>query len=588
MSSTFDGLYIARSGVHASRVCLDITGQNITNAAREGYTRQRVDLSSIPPCSYGSLWATPGAVSGNGVSADGTEQLRDQFLDGEFRTQNAKAGETTTQINAMYDMEDIFSTTTTASSSSKSSVIDVLSDAYSKLVSQLQDLTSGKSDATESSIREQATILATKLNTAAKALNTVREKQTSSLQDYGIKQANDLMKNIANLNDRIRDAEIGGQPALELKDQRNLLLDKLSQYTSIQVIHQQEDVGAGHQVDTVSVCLADKDGNALKGVGGKPLYTLINNKQYAQFSAKADRKNEDDTDSTKSFDTTHIRLSGLTKLNADGSIYNEDGSVTFSPADAGMKNTDLKTGSFAGYLKLLNESGEYDTAAGSPTTTSRGIGFYSQMLDGLAQKLAETINAVNSTNKTAGEAATASNIKPFFTGSVELPSGVTAAVALKQITDGITAENIHLSAAWGENVSNYLTKAKEPVNPTDSNSGSFSNIITMIGKMDDSPVDIKSSNEVSVFSGSLRKAFASVSTMLGQDANSVQSTDNTNAYLLNNIDTSRQEVSSVSLDDEAVSISQFTQSLNASSRFMTAVDECLQTIINNMGTAGRG
>ena len=91
-----------------------------------------------------------------------------------------------------------------------------------------------------------------------------------------------------------------------------------------------------------------------------------------------------------------------------------------------------------------------------------------------------------------------------------------------------------------------------------------------------------------VFSGTMMKAFSSVSAMLALDANSTQTADNTNSSLLNNIDDDRQQMSSVSLDDEAVSITQYSQSLNASSRFMTAVDECIQTIINNMGIAGRG
>jgi flagellar hook-associated protein 1 len=49
MSSTFDGLYIAKSGVQTARTNLNVTGQNIANANTDGYTRQRVDQSAIPP-----------------------------------------------------------------------------------------------------------------------------------------------------------------------------------------------------------------------------------------------------------------------------------------------------------------------------------------------------------------------------------------------------------------------------------------------------------------------------------------------------------------------------------------------------------
>lgn len=654
MSSTFDGLYIARSGVRAARANLNITGQNITNANTDGYTRQRVDQSAIPPCEVGGVWASSGATCGNGVAATGTSQLRDAFLDSEYRTQDAKSGETTAEINALYDMEDIFTATTTASSSSKSAVIDVLSNEYSNFISQLQALTSGKSTASESSIREEAKLLATKLNTAAKSLDTIRSQQYTNLNDYGIKQTNDLIKSIASFNDQIEKAEIAGSSALELKDQRNLALDKLSKYVGIKVTETPKDIGAGRTVDELSVCLADEDGNPLK-VDGQT-YTLVDGKSYAKFTATQDAKNEDGSNNTGSFQITHIRLSGLTDDGAtftansgsitvpstptDSTYYFQIGdnppqsiqiqtttsnctsltdlaglvntaisanpalagkitttvvgdhlafttsggntlSITSAPTSLspdnvlnmdGMKNDDLKSGSFSGYLKLLNESGEYDTLSGNATTTMRGIGYYSQLLDSIAQNLASTINAVNSTND-------ASDNKPLFT-----KDGAS--------TSGVTAENIQLSSKW---VDGYLTMSKDPAHAGDSTATSYSNITAMITALTNTTQNLKSTHMVSgvdkgitIFNGTLEKAFASVSTMLGQDVNSVQSTNNTNSNLLNNIDSSRQEISSVSIDDEAIDMVQFNQALSASSRFMTAVDECLQTIINSMGVAGRG
>ncbi|HEX3018401.1 MAG TPA: flagellar basal body rod C-terminal domain-containing protein [Caproicibacter sp.] len=652
MSSTFDGLFIARSGVRAARANLNITGQNITNANTDGYTRQRVDQSAIPPCEVGGVWASSGATCGNGVAATGTSQLRDAFLDSEYRTQKANSGETTAEIKALYDMEDIFTTTTTASSSSKSAVIDVLSNEYSNFISQLQALTSGKSTASESTIREEAKLLATKLNITAKSLDKIRSQQYSNLNDYGINKANDLIKSIASYNDQIEKAEIAGSTALELKDQRNLALDQLSQYVGIKVTETPKDIGAGRTVDEMSVCLADEDGNPLK-VDGQT-YTLVDGKSYAKFTATQDAKNEDGSSNTGSFQITHIRLSGLTDDGAtftansgtvtnpspatDSTYYFQIGdnapqsiqiqtptgtslaalkglvdtaishnsalagkistnvvgdhlafttsggntlSITSAPTSLspdnvlnmdGMKNDDLKSGSFSGYLKLLNESGEYDTLSGNATTTMRGIGYYSQLLDSIAQNLASAVNAVNGTND-------ASDNKPLFT-----KDGTNAS--------GVTAENIQLSSKW---VDGYLTMSKIPPHAGDSTATSYSNITAMITALTNTTQNLKSTHMVlgvdkgiTIFNGTLEKAFASVSTMLGQDVSSVQSTNNTNSSLLNNIDSSRQEISSVSIDDEAIDMVQFNQALSASSRFMTAVDECLQTIINSMGVAGRG
>ena len=58
--------------------------------------------------------------------------------------------------------------------------------------------------------------------------------------------------------------------------------------------------------------------------------------------------------------------------------------------------------------------------------------------------------------------------------------------------------------------------------------------------------------------------------------------------MLNNIDTRRQALSSVDINEEAINLIVYNQALSASARFMTTVDECLDTLINNMGIVGRG
>ncbi len=649
MSSTFDGLYIARSGVRTARVNLNIAGQNITNATTDDYTRQRVDQSAISPSGYGSLYAqNPGDAYGQGSIATGVSQIRDAFLDGEYRTQNAKSGQSSSEYDALSSLEDIFTYTTTSSSSSSSSVVDALSNEFSNFISQLQNLTSGKSDASESAIREEAMLLATKFNTASTQLNTAWNQQNTDLTDYGVTQVNSLLKNIAALSDQIKSAEVSGNPALELKDQRNLMLDQLSQYVSIKVTETPVGNGSGTTVNQMSVSLADADGNSLG-------YTLIDGNQYAKFYTTqigAADKSAAGLTSTSSYNYVEMHLSGLTKdgdsytvtsgtlsgfpvtaaadskytfltdsVDAAGNpisaqitipagTYNtlddlktavqtgigssslagkvsvsvsgstlqfstSDGSALFvsqSSGDnvlnvSGMDNSDLKSGSFAGYLSLLNESGEFDTLPANATTTERGIGYYSQLLDSIASKLASVMNSANSTND-------AGDNKPLFTSD-----GTS--------TSNITAGNIQLASAW---TTGYLTTSKDTANSGDSTDTSYSNITSMIlaltGK--DASQTLMSKNGVSIYSGTIQKAVANVATTLGQDVNSINSTNSTNSSLLNTIDTHRQSNSSVSIDDEAIDLVQFNQSLTAASRFMTAVDECLQTIISSMGVAGRG
>ncbi len=537
--STFDGLYIAKSGVQASQTGLNLTGHNISNAGTKGYTRQRIDQYAIPPRQEGGRYAVSGATYGQGVRAQDTTQIRDLFLDGEYRTQNAQYGESNLMNEVLSGMEDIFSTTTTSSSSSDYSVVDILSSQFSDLISQMESLVSGEDNASESAIYDSSKILATKLNRAAKDLETTRTHQSDNLTS-NVKSVNDLMRDIASLNEQIEDAASNGSSALELKDQRNLKLDELSQYVSIKVEPAATEGG-------VTVYLANADGTAATDTDPTDSanldkrYTLIDDGKYAKFSVTQDNQDEDGSSFNK-FDFTHIRL--------DGTDFAQNSDV---------KNADLKSGSFSGYLQILNESGEYDSPA-----TSRGIGFYAQYLDAVAEKFASVMNWANSTNV---EGSGYPN-SPLFTsdGSATITAGSAA----------ITAKNIQVSNGWS--LTDSKNSAKE---------GDYSNITAMITALASTKVDLTASGN-KLFHGTIQAAFSNETTMLGQDTASVISSNVTSSNRLNTIDSERQSESSVDINDETINMIQYNKALTASSRFMTAVDECLQTIINNMGLAGRG
>lgn len=648
MSSTFDGLYIARSGVQAARTNLNTTGQNISNANTPGYTRQRADQSSVAPTSINMLYAGIGAIVGEGVTTNGISQLRNFFLDGQYRAQNAQCGLTSTQLSALQNIEDALNETTT----------DGISAAFSDLIAQLQGLTStGSSTATESTVKEAASLLATKLNTAAQQLETIRNQQYDYLDNYGVDKVNTLLKNISSLSDQIKDADIAGSPALELMDQRNQMIDELSQYVNVKVVETPTDVGAGKTVDTMSIYLADSNGDALTDGNGGP-YTLVSGNQNAQLNVSSNSDHTDvtigmsgltsdgsnfsvksgivsvdsnglltaNTNSTYDFtlgsnspvsvtiaasagdcmsdlvsaaqaaiDSSSLSGKVTVGLSGDGTQLTftpTDGSSlstslnsasadnvlnlsTASSADAGMTNDDIQGGSLDSYLKLLNENGEYDTPAGGTTNTYRGIGYYENMLDTLAQNLASVMNADNSTND-------AGDNKPLFTDS----SGNTV--------DGsgnstITADNIRISPKWDDPdwSEGYLTLSKGPANAGDDASDSNTNITKIISDLTSTKYSLKTSNGIALFSGTMQEAVSNLGLNLGQDIDSINSQDATNYNMLSRIDSRRQSQSSVDINEEAINLIVYNQALSASARFMTTVDQCLDTLINGMGIVGR-
>ena len=96
-----------------------------------------------------------------------------------------------------------------------------------------------------------------------------------------VETVNNILSNIRDLNASIRKSEIHGDNALELRDERNLLIDQLSEYMKIDVIYTEEDIGAGQTVEKLTIRL----GNANPDADVTTDSTLLVDGTYAaQFS----------------------------------------------------------------------------------------------------------------------------------------------------------------------------------------------------------------------------------------------------------------------------------------------------------------
>ncbi len=545
---TFSGLYIGKSGVQSARGNLNITGQNITNVNTDGYTRQRANQTAVSPFGTDTMYSPGSVVYGGGSEITSIEQVRDAFLDSEYRSQNAVAGSASSINDALQYIEQIFYTTgSDGTDEDSTSIVDVLNTEYSKFVSQLESLVSSSSTSNESNVLSSAKSLATSFNTASKALDTAWDQQYTNLSEYAVTDANDLLKSIASLNDKIKASELSGTSALELLDQRNLDIDQLSQYCNIKVSEDTEYIG-DKEVHTLHIKLLDGDGNPVtykgKDSSGNDLdFTgdIINGDAYSQLSVvkTASASGYDDVGITVTMPDENGKGATITKEEID-----KNGNTSYPEIDFADKIT---TGKFGGYLELLNSDGTNDTF--------RGIGYYKGLLDTAASNFAETANKANSTNDDG------TINKPLFTSGDGKSS------------DGITAGNIRIASAWSTAIDDgssehYLTFTKETANPGDSKNASFSNITDMITSLDKDDI-----------SGDILK----IGKTLGIEIDSASGDYKAKNSVLSTIENNRESLSAVDIDDETVNLIKFNQALGASARFITTVDECLDTLINKMG-----
>lgn len=525
LRSTFLGYSTASSALKTSQNLLDVVGQNISNVNTEGYTRQRLDINSVSLDTSNLKYANNGLVIGQGVGVTSISQYRDSFLDLRYRTESAKSGSESVKLGALSDLESVFDEIS----------MDGLDAQFSDLVEQLQSLTSSPTDPViEGVVRTSASMLCQLFNNYSEQINTVKDQQTSYLKDGAIVGVNQLMKNIASLNKQIKEDNISGNPALELNDKRNTLIDELSSYLDIEVSTNPLQIGGGKTVDELSI--------KLKGNGME----IVNDDKFAELGVS-----ETDGD-----------VGIILKKNIDNSTIDP-----LDPAsDKNFNDNDLLTsvidkGQIAGYLEFINGKGEFDT---SGSTEVRGVQYYESMLDTLANKFAEVMNSANSTDGSDPPD------KPLFTAR-----GSDSTV---DVTTGITAGNIKVSNAWASSSVSYITNTKTASASGDS-SGDTENILNMISLFQNKYDFVTGSSE---FKGTMQEFFSYTSTNLSLQVDDVQKSYDTYSETQSQIDYSRDSMSSVSLDEEGVNLLTYSKSYNAAARLMTTLDDMLETLINTM------
>lgn len=256
--ATFGEFTVARLGMIASQMALNVTGQNISNINTMGYTRQQLDQYSFITNGSGLYHSNSSANVGSGVMLAGVSQLRDPYLDIRFRKEMASVGSTDATLNVLDQLQSVINNV------NKEGIVTQLQDLFGR-ISELANHV-GEQEF-ETLMRESAQDLCTLLNANASKLQQVYDNMIQQY-DEDVQDANNILTKIQELNEQIRIADINGDSALELRDQRNTLIDSLSEYMKIDVTYGKENVGAGFEVEKLTIKMVNAE-------TGKPGQTLI-------------------------------------------------------------------------------------------------------------------------------------------------------------------------------------------------------------------------------------------------------------------------------------------------------------------------
>lgn len=512
MRSTFYGIEIARTGVMVSQKGLDVTGHNIANVDTAGYTRQRLVTTAYDPYSATMKFKSVelGAVGG-GSRVMILDQIRSSFLDRQYRTQQTQYSYWSTRTQGLTYVEALFEGEESASINQ--GILDLF-NAFNTLATEAND------GAQREVVQSAGQALCDSLNQIYDRLVEQQENQNLAVETV-VKEINDIAENIAQLNKAIYYYELDGQPANDLRDKRNLLLDQLSELADI--TYKETD-----------------DNKLVVTLAGEELVNYTTTKTLS----------------------TQERVDALSGSTFSDPCWIDD---TTDPPTVTVLDADDFGGELGAHLNLRDND----------TSSTPGIPYFMEQLNILARAIVETVNAVHSQGYThpasGSESVTGIN---FF----DMPDDDLSKV---------TAGNISLSAEVLDNIYNIAASTVKIVlaAPDGDNylqEGNQNNAKLLYGILNQTDIELSDGTSI----GGLRSFIDGIVLKVATTLKQSKDYESNHQTQLLSVDTQRQSVSGVSLDEEMTNLIKYQHAYSGAARVMTAMDEALETLINKMGRVG--
>lgn len=249
---TFDGFTAARLGIYAAQQGLSVTGNNISNINTTGYTRQVLDQISLKTGAYDRYRSQFDNHIGTGTLVRSINQIRDPYLDVRFRNTSADVGYSDAMLSGLDQIATILDEVGRGIDGNLGD--GMLYAQIKKMQEALRELQKNPTSDNDTLVRQAADALVSLFNTYAGKLETLKENTEKKLNQE-VTDVNKILRNIRELNEDIREAELHGDGALELRDERNRQIDELSSKLPISAVYTMEDIGGGQQIEKLSIYL---------------------------------------------------------------------------------------------------------------------------------------------------------------------------------------------------------------------------------------------------------------------------------------------------------------------------------------------
>ena len=456
MGGLLNALNAGRTSLSTNQKAIEIAGNNIANVNTPGYSRQQAELSPFPSLQFGNFFI------GQGVKITDVTREHDVFITRQLQDKAADYGEESAKADPMSEIERVIS----VADDSLATDIDKFFDAW-------QELSANPSGQSEREIvLQRGSLLAESFHGIVSEMETVQGNINSTLLSK-IDNVNYQLGQVAELNQQIAAIQASGQSPNTFLDQRDQLLQQLSQTLGIQ---------------------SYEDSTGMVGVqlpGGLPLVQ---------------------SDGALSIEAVTVGNDLQLKIHM--------GDATFDINDKNLG------GEFRGLIDTRDN-------------------FIPSMLDNIDQLAYSITNEVNNVHQ-GGTGLDGVGGRDFFSALGAVPG---------------SARNMSLA----------LTASNQVAAGTSSASGDNTNALAMAGL-----ADAKLVNGEDTFVGFYGKVASQVGVAAGQNQLALTGADDAMLQLEN----LREGKVGVSIEEEMIDLMQYQKGFEASAKYLSTVDEMMDTILS--------
>ncbi len=542
MSSIYDIFNIGKLGIKAQQTAIQTTAHNIANVNTDGYSRQEVIFEETTP-----LFGEPGQV-GTGVNATAIQRKYDSFIEGQITDGREGHGNLDVQRSALAKIEDLFY-------ASDGAGINKLLDEFFKAA---QDLSANPTGTPERiALLSKAEALSDRINDVYSELVQLQKDMDNQINQTG-NDINRITSQIADLNEKISQAENAGQNANDYRDMRGRLLNDLAEKIDIQFF--EDSTGQVTVIGAGTALLVERGNSFSLGVESNP----DNNGYYNIVATPSAGDSINLTDRI-----SNGRLKGLLTIRDSVSVDIIDKLDRFAAAIGNEINyvhsrgygLDGSTGSnlFTGIISVVPPNGDITVSIDDP-----------DQLTYQDYDLTFSGGIYTITNKVTNNSDTSTSATFTFEGLSFDISGI--------LNDGDTytisahddaAKNIGVAIATSE--SYKIAAAMDVVGPSGENRGDNRNALALAQLQNKLSIDGTST---------LNSYYSSLVGEIGANSQYINSAYVAQDFSLKQLENMRESVSGVSLDEEMANLMKFQRAFEASARLIVIGDELLQTLLD--------